>query len=74
MQHDPDMVLFVEADLDEVIASTQGSQVLNVRTTIEARVFLDQLSIARFQNRPSFLLRRGWIPPCSPLVSPRSIE
>ena len=40
MQHEPDAVGLVQADLDEVIAGAQGAEVAAVVGLLQARVFL----------------------------------
>jgi hypothetical protein len=51
VQHDPDALRLVEADLDEVVAAAERAEVLGGRPAVEPRVLRDQL-LARRRRRP----------------------
>src|SRR6266567_5698322 len=59
VQHEPDHVRFIETNLDEVVAGSQGAQMIRVVSAIELRMLFKDGIVARLQALPSFGVWRG---------------
>ena len=63
MKHQPDVFGFVQADFDEMIASAQRAEMIDVISTIQRWMFLKNEVVRRLQGLPHFCISRRDVVP-----------
>src|SRR5438445_13615098 len=63
MKHQPDVFAFVQADFDEMIASAQRAEMIDVIFTIQRWMFLKNEIVRRLQGLPHFCISRRDVVP-----------
>src|SRR2546428_11149039 len=68
MKHQPDVFGFVQADFDEMIASAQRAEMIDVISTIQRWMFLKNEVVRRLQGLPRFCISRRDVVPGSSIA------
>ena len=70
MQQEPDVLVFIKADLDEVVPGAKRSQVIHPLRMIQLGILLDDRLICGLHLRPHIEVMRRSIAPRAAIVLP----
>ena len=68
VQHEPDVIRFVETNFDEMVAGAQRAQVVGVVAAIQLGVLGQNRIVARLQRTPDFKAATGNLTPCAAIT------